>query len=123
MTERPAAFGPYLLLKPLGRGAMGDVYLARPQRARRGVPDLVVIKRLRQEHGRSESFVRRFAHEAEIATHVNSPNVVRMYDAGWVDDQPYLAIEYIAGWTLQRVLTELITQGRELSLDAIADIM
>lgn len=47
--ERPQIFGGYLLLQALGRGAMGDVFLARPLHAGRGLPSPIVVKRLHGE--------------------------------------------------------------------------
>jgi len=123
MAELPRTFGPYLLLKPLGEGATGDVHLARPVRPRRGVPDTLVIKRLWPEHSGNNIFVQRFAHEAMLATRIKSPNVAKVYDAGAVDETLYLAIEYIAGWPLARIVSDVIDSGRQFSIEAVADIM
>jgi serine/threonine-protein kinase len=72
-----------------------------------------VVKRL---HGRLSSdpmIVRRFRHEAELASFVDSPYVAKVFDSGVVGDVLYIAMEYIDGWPLSRVIAELI-QHREL---------
>jgi serine/threonine-protein kinase len=105
--ELPQSFGEYQLLKALGRGATGDVFLARPHDLLRRVPSPVVIKRL---HGRLTSdadFVRRFRHEAELAVLIDSPHLAKVFDAGVVGETLYIALEYVAGWPLTAVLESL----------------
>jgi serine/threonine protein kinase len=102
-------FGRYVLLKRLGSGAMGDVHLARPLEGQ--TPSPVVVKRL---HGRLTSdpnIVRRFHHEAQLAAYVESPYVAKVFDVGAVGDVLYIAMEYIAGWPLVRVIEDLTLRG------------
>src|SRR5689334_18860937 len=119
----PMAFGPYLLLKPLGRGSMGDVHLAKPIDPRLRLPSPLVIKRLHPEHTSVGTFVRRFEHEARIAVRVDSKNVAKVYDVGRVGETLYMALEYIPGWPLSRMVEELVAAKKNASLGAIADII
>ena len=119
----PRAFGAYDLLKPLGGGGMGDVFLARPTNAFRGVPTPIVIKRLHAELAEHEEFVRRFLHEAQFAVAVDSPYVAKVYDVGKVDDTLYLAMEYLAGWPLLTVFDAIRTSKQPPPLPALIDLI
>jgi hypothetical protein len=106
----PRRFGPYVLLKALGEGSVGAAYVAR----RIDDPSQVfVIKCLHAWHLASEDRTKRFRHEAKIAVSVDSPHVVKVLDVGAVGDMPYLAMEYVAGWTIADILTAF-SQLRDL---------
>jgi serine/threonine-protein kinase len=115
----PAQFGAYVLLERLGQGAQGDVHLARPV----GASFPLVIKRLSPEVARRPDFVSRFRHEATIATLIDSPHVAKVFDAGRVGDQPYIAMEYIAGWPFTAIIREHHQRGDVLSLESVADLV
>ncbi|MEM7674875.1 MAG: serine/threonine-protein kinase, partial [Myxococcota bacterium] len=107
----PRAFGSYLLLARLGKGGAGSAYLSR-RREDFGVESgpripLVVkcLHRQLREHG---EFLKRFRHEAEVAVRVQSPHVVRVLDAGEVGSMPYIAMDYIRGWTVSRIHAGII---------------
>jgi hypothetical protein len=118
----PIRFGPYVLLKPLGRGAMGDVHLARHVRPPPGLPDLVVVKRLLGELHDNPSFVARFGHEARIAVTVDHPQVVRVFDVGAVGEALYIGMEYVAGWPLVSVLEAVQRSGRHASVASVLEL-
>src|SRR5262245_54588678 len=123
MPDVPTTFGPYVLLKSLGTGGGGDVFLAKPRNPARGIPPAVVIKRLHGSLAQESDFVRRFRHEAEIAVTVTSQHLVKCYDAGVVGEMFYIAMEYVAGWTLQRLIKELQGAQRPASLSSVRDII
>ena len=122
-AELPERFGSYLLVKRLGQGGMGDVCLARPLSLRQGVPDLVVVKRIRKELLSRDDFLRRFRHEAAIATKLEHPHVARVYDVGAVGEVLYITLEYIDGWALIEVMERLHGQRRPASLASVADVI
>ena len=119
----PTIFGRYILLKSLGRGAMGDVHLARPISSTRGVPEAVVLKRLRGELVAKEAFVARFRHEATVAVSVDSPHVARVYDVGSVGSALYIVMQYVDGWPLSDVLEAILKSGRHASIASVLDLM
>ncbi|MEQ8278220.1 MAG: serine/threonine-protein kinase [Deltaproteobacteria bacterium] len=123
MADLPRVFGRYMLLKSLGSGGTGDVHLARPLDRDAKAPSPVVIKRLHAQLAQQENFVRRFAHEADIAVAVNTPHVAKAFDVGRVGETFYIAMEYIAGWTVSRIASDLEKSGRRPTLPAIADIV
>ncbi|MCA9553388.1 MAG: serine/threonine protein kinase, partial [Myxococcales bacterium] len=119
----PQVFGGYVLLQALGRGAMGDVFLARPRDRRRGIPSPVVVKRLHGELAKKQGFVSRFKHEAAIAVSVNSPHVARVYDVGAVGETLYIALEFVPGWALSKVLDVVLRSGRHASVASVVDLV
>ena len=126
MTEGPTLpkiFGRYILLKSLGQGAMGDVHLARPINPDRGIPSLVVLKRLRGELVAKEAFVARFRHEATVAVSVDSRHVAKVFDVGSVGRALYIVMEHIYGWALSDVLDAILQSGRHASIVSVLDLM
>ncbi|MBI2374376.1 MAG: protein kinase [Deltaproteobacteria bacterium] len=117
----PARFGPFLLVEELGRGSMGEVFLARPSSPGYGLPWPLVIKRL---HGflADEEFTRRFRHEALVASRIDSPHVAKVLEAGEVGEELYIAIELVPGWPLSAVLRELRAAGRHFSIPSALDL-
>ncbi|MBI5546749.1 MAG: protein kinase [Deltaproteobacteria bacterium] len=96
-------FGAYWLLRRLARGGMAEIYLASP-----ADPALqsqrVVIKRLLPQLTRESEFLELFLQEARLASQLSHPNVVRILDLGQVGEHVYLAMEYIDGCDLKRLL-------------------
>jgi serine/threonine-protein kinase len=123
VEEEPKIFGAYLLLKSLGRGAMGDVWLARPLNPDRGIPAPIVIKRLHGELANRKGFVSRFKHEASIAVSVDSLHVAKVYDVGAVGETLYITMEYVPGWPLSKVLDAILKSGRHASIASVIDLI
>ncbi len=92
-----AAIGPYRVLRRLGRGGMGVVYLARDPRLER----LVALKLLPPWLAADEVATRRLAEEAKAASALDHPNIETVYDIGRTDDGClYFAMAYYEGETL-----------------------
>jgi eukaryotic-like serine/threonine-protein kinase len=87
--------GPYRLLRRLGRGGMGTVWLAR--RVDGSLQRAVALK-LPHQQGVPDSFARRFERERDILATLEHPLIARLSDAGTAaDGQPWLALEYVEG--------------------------
>jgi serine/threonine-protein kinase len=99
--------GPYRLLRPLGEGGMGEVWLA--ERADLLQSRQVALKLPRRVTGHAR-LAERLAREREILAALEHPNIARLYDAGVsADGQPYLALEYVEGeridaWCVRKAL-------------------
>ncbi|HEY4183775.1 MAG TPA: serine/threonine-protein kinase [Polyangia bacterium] len=106
--------GHYELLHPLGAGGMAEVFKARAL-GPAGFEREVVIKRILPAYGRDEDFVRMFADEARILGLVNHPNVVQALEFGEEDGTLYLALEYVEGPSLSRILRALRAANRRMS--------
>lgn len=92
----PASIGRYQVIRELGRGGMGVVYLALDSHLDRQV----AVKLLSRERLRDEAWLLRFQREARLASSLNHPNVVTIYEVGETEDRPYIAMEYVKGVTL-----------------------
>jgi WD40 repeat protein len=84
------------VVRELGRGGMGVVYLARQLQPDR----LVALKLLRAADQADEAELARFRLEAETLARLRHPNIVQIHVVGEHDGRPFLALEYIAGGTL-----------------------
>jgi serine/threonine-protein kinase len=98
--------GRYRVIRLLGRGGMGTVYLARQTALDRDVALKVIAI---QETGLPEDAVVRFEQEMRATARVEHPNTVRLYDSGPAGRGLYLAMEYLPGRTLREALD---AQGR-----------
>jgi two-component system NtrC family response regulator/two-component system nitrogen regulation response regulator GlnG len=92
--------GQYVLMDLLGEGGMGLVYKARQRRLKR----LTALKFIRPECLGSPSAAQRFRREIEAAARLAHPNIVRIYDADEIHGRLFLAMEYVEGTTLSRLL-------------------
>lgn len=92
---------------------MGVVYLARDPFIERDVA-LKLLRALDDDDARG-----RFQREIRIAGALNHPNIVRIYDAGWHDGQPFVAMEYVPGETV----AEIIQRGAPLHLDRKLELL
>ena len=89
--------GPYVFEAPLGKGGMGEVYLAQDTRLHRRV----AIKVLSGGRG-DQSEVRRLMREAGAAAQLNDPRIAAVYDVLEVDDRAFIVMEYVPGQTLSQ---------------------
>jgi len=106
--------GRYELLQPLGAGGMAELFRARAT-GPAGFEREVVIKRILPTHREDAEFIRMFEDEARILGLMHHPNVVEAYDFGEEGGAPYLALEYVDGPSLSRVLRTLRSTNRNMS--------
>jgi serine/threonine-protein kinase len=90
----------YRLLRKLGEGGMGQVYLAEQMSLRRRV----ALKLLRNELARNEISRRRFEAEAKAVAQLNHPNIVQVYHVGNSNGRLFMALEYVEGRNLRDYL-------------------
>lgn len=98
--DLPRAMGKFELLRVLGEGGMGVVYLATEEFPKRSV----ALKLVRPEVT-TPALVRRLTHEASALSLVRHPGIAQLYEAGFVNDRfgrrvPYLAMEFVDGPSL-----------------------
>jgi serine/threonine protein kinase/Tol biopolymer transport system component len=89
--------GHFRILSELGKGGMGEVYLAEDQKLRRKV----ALKVLAREFAGHQDSRRRFEQEARAASALNHPNIVTIYEIGQADDMHFMATEFVDGGTLK----------------------
>jgi len=92
--------GKYELTRPLGSGGMGTVYLATDTEEKR----TVALKILPRDKAANPALVKRFQAEAEAAAQLKHENIVSVYDAGKADGYLYIALEYVQGTDVHKLL-------------------
>lgn len=113
--------GRYEIVRELGKGAMGVVYLAKDPLIGR----LVALKTIRtgvhSDDDETREFQQRFIREAQAAGILNHPSIVTVHDIGQDDTSgvSFIAMEFVEGHNLKEVLA----QGRSLNFDQIGDLI
>ena len=110
--QLPQKFGAYVLLRPLGEGGMGAVYLAMS--GHRELETLCVVKRLLPELASQPDHVRNFRHEADLARQLVHSNLAHTHNIGEVDGEVFLVQEFVEGHDVSALLARMGVQGRVL---------
>ena len=103
LIQTPGVFGEtgnFLLERELGRGGMGGVYMGRDKMLDRPVAVKVMLK----EYGADAEFVEKFKREAQAAAKLIHPNIAQIYSYGIADGMPYIAMELVAGGSLDKLM-------------------
>src|SRR6185503_9036892 len=90
----------YEILRLLGRGGMGQVYLAKDRQLER----LIALKTLSRDFNSDEEYKARFMREARMASALNHPNILTVYEVGSIDETLFIATEYVEGQTLRQIM-------------------
>ncbi len=109
----PRPFGPhFVLIKPLGKGGMGSVFLA--MRVGGLAPTLSAIKKVRKcvDLDRQQEIERRFVDEARLVTQLRHRNIVNVTEAGLVGGDAFLAMEPVRGKTLAELWNACAVEQR-----------
>jgi len=124
MGDLVGRFGRYEILKKLGKGAMGDVYLAQDPKIGR----VSALKTIRVDPDAAPQDVielkQRFYREAQTAGKLSHPNIVTIYDVDERDGLSYIVMEYVKGITLSEIVKKKVTlsdaQVKHLMVQAAA---
>src|SRR6202158_1124251 len=115
----PSAGGPrqiaqFEVVRRLGAGGMAEVFLAK-KRGAEGTYKVLVLKRILPSHGSSRRFRSMFIEDAHLATRLNHPNVVQVYEfQDFGDEGLLLAMEYVEGCDLGRLMSTARAKGTPL---------
>ncbi len=111
--EPSRRFGRYLVHERIGRGGMGEVWLASAE-GPHGFRKRVVLKIVRQDLAERRDLVDMLIREAAIAARLNHPNLVQVFDLDQVDGTYFFAMEHVAGYTMAEIVRR--AQARSASL-------
>ncbi len=120
MSVQPLA--KYRLGKVLGRGGMAIVYEAMLHEGG-SVGQRCVVKRILPEVARDSSFVKMFLAEARLSVLLRHPNIVRVFEFGAMQGQPFLAMEHIEGFDLVQVARRVANLKRLIPVEIACRIV
>ncbi|WP_223643227.1 serine/threonine-protein kinase [Corallococcus sp. EGB] len=104
------AFGRYELVSWLGQGGMAETWRAQLV-GDAGVTKPVLIKKVLPEYANDEAFISMFISEARISATLSHGNVAQVFDFGRVEGEYFLAMEFVDGQPLHRVLKRAMKRG------------
>jgi eukaryotic-like serine/threonine-protein kinase len=111
--ENGSIINQYKIISPIGKGGMGEVFLAQDTKLDRKV----ALKILPSEFAEDADRMSRFVREAKSASALNHPNIITIHEIGESDGTHFIATEFIEGETLQKNL-----KGENVSLKSVLDI-
>ena len=113
MLEPGTNLARYTILGKLATGGMSEVYLAR-QSGPSGFSKILVLKVILPHLCEDPEFVSMFHNEAKLAALLNHPNVVQIFDFSVSEEAHFMAMEYIDGQDLGRIIDKVDQNGTEL---------
>jgi serine/threonine protein kinase len=116
--DQPKNVGRYRILKRIGSGGMGTVFLAEDPQLHRTVALKVLVK----SANTPANLIRRFDAEAKTAAMLRHPNIVTVFDSGDADGYLFLALEYIDGPDLEKVIRKKGRVPVERSIEVVRQI-
>jgi serine/threonine-protein kinase len=114
--EAPLPFGRYQLIRRIGAGGMGEVFLAREGG---DAPRAVVVKKVLPNLVANRAFVGRFLDEAKVVVRLKHNNIARVYAMGDVNGEYFLSMEYVQGKTVSRFTKRLRDRKLDLPLGIV----
>ncbi|HEX6273812.1 MAG TPA: protein kinase [Polyangiaceae bacterium] len=110
----PKRLADFEIVRRLGAGGMAEVFLAK-KRGAEGTFKLLVLKRILPAYGASRRFRTMFGEEAQLATRLNHPNIVQVYDfQDYGDEGQLLSMEFVEGPDLKRLVRAVQAKGQRL---------
>ena len=110
----PKRLADFEIIRRLGAGGMAEVFLAK-KRGAEGTFKLLVLKRILPAYGSSRRFRTMFAEEAQLATRLNHPNIVQVYDfQDYGEEGQLLSMEYVEGPDLRKLMRSAQSKGQRI---------
>ncbi len=117
--RRMRTFGSYELIASLATGGMSSVWLARSP----GADGIVVLKRLLHEHLGDHDVVAMFQDEAALGELLRHPNLVRQYEHGVAEGEPFIVLERLEGEDLRSIRRSIRKKGQTIPLEVALEIV
>jgi serine/threonine-protein kinase len=116
----PRCFGKYRLLEKLAEGGMGAVYLASS--GARGMEKVCALKVVLPNLA-SPEYVARFLDEAKVMVRLTHGSLVQVFDAGEIDDEAYIAMEFVEGQDLRAIWNRCVEVQRAFPVDVAVHLL
>src|SRR5215813_12602716 len=114
MAKSPTQLADFEIIRRLGAGGMAEVFLAK-KRGAEGTFKLLVVKRILPAHGSSRRFRSMFVEEAHLATRLNHPNIVQVYEfSDHTEEGLLLSMEYVEGPDLGKLMSAAKTKEAKI---------
>jgi tetratricopeptide (TPR) repeat protein len=114
MAKPPSQLADFEILHRLGAGGMAEVFLAK-KRGAEGTFKLLVVKRILPAFGASRRFRSMFVEEAQLATRLNHPNIVQVYEfSDHGDEGLVLSMEHVDGFDLGKLMNAAKQKGAKI---------
>ena len=123
MAFRPHRFGRYIIIDPIAVGGMAEIYRARLAGSKEGPDRVIVIKKVIANLSQNSEFIQMFEEEIKITVGLTNPNIIQIYDYGKVEDQYFMAMEYVEGKNLRQFVKRLADMKSMFSIDMSAHII
>jgi serine/threonine protein kinase len=125
--SKPSRFGDYFLHAKIAQGGMADVFMATSSKTEL-TGSFVAIKKLLPHLNSNKAFVDLLIHEAKISVLLNHPGIAHVYDLGSYKSEFFIAMEYVHGKSLDRVLEKIASKkaprpSLELATFIILDVL
>ncbi len=118
-------FGKFTLLERIGSGGMAEIYKSELEGID-GFRKILVVKKILPKYADNRQFITMFVQEAKVCSGLHHANVVQIYELGEEQGEYYIAMEYVAGYDLLKVLTKASKVGKmlppELCLFIISEV-
>lgn len=115
-------FGPYRIVRKLGEGGMASVFLVE----KRGAFDfrtVVALKLMHAQNMREPVQRQMFVHEVRLGGMLQHPHIVPMFDCGLEGSQPFCTMEFVDGWSLERILQRCMERQCPLPPSVVAEVL
>ena len=119
---KPKQFGKYQLLDRIAVGGMAELFRAKLTGAQ-GFEKLIAIKMILPNLSTEENLVTAFIDEAKLAALLHNENIIQIYDFGSMDDQYFIAMEYLFGKDLRTIIRTAREKDLALGMENILYIM
>lgn len=104
IEEEGIKFGDYILLEKIGHGGMAELYKAK-KRGEEGFQKIMAIKKILPHLSDNQELVTMFIDEAKIAAQLSHQNIANIFDFGKINNIFYIAMEYVDGFDLKKILS------------------
>ncbi len=122
VLAKPIPFGKYFLLEKLNTGGMAEVFKAKTFGVE-GFERIVAVKKILPSIAEDKEFISMFIDEAKIAGQLSHANIAQIFDLGNINDEYYIALEYVPGHDLRVIYDRCVRQNRKLDIGCVCYII